>query len=472
MLPNLSRLNKDYELDLGALSLDTGVKRTACGLWNARRLKIRSLPSAYRQLLEDIATRIRRRATNVESNPGLADSWLELVALKELDVLLQRPLGGVFVPQYESQHASISPIGIPPSLAERIAVAFFEARSAAPPKKLDNFDQPIFNRLTRKASKQGPEMSDRTRAEIAALLDNSKEVCTKFVKDHRDLANELARNAIRAFLELPSSASQPLVRAQVTLRLQEVCTFTQTGQFCTRCTKTAHALCEQVTQSPYVAINDDIHMDAERDMLHDGVRYGRPASEQDVQSMVASFCADALGPTRVTLTGCGTAYYDGLPTVDPALLREAAERIRLTGSTMDTFTPYEILSQLGILLSSASTDALGKQSAEELQTMGITSESTNALEWSNVNAVTFHSSPSHEQVLANPTLRNGRVVPRMRAFAILEVDTESDERCPEESRCWRLDDVTDARDRPIEVMVKVDVLDGSGRGGKGEELMP
>lgn len=199
-------------------------------------------------------------------------------------------------------------------------------------------------------------------------------------------------------------------------------------------------------------------------MLHDGVRYGRPASEQDVQSMVASFCADDLGP-QVTLTGCGTTYYDGLPIVDPALLQDAADRIR-TELTNDAFTPYEILSQLGSLLSSASTDALGKQSAEELQTMGITSKSTNALEWSNVNAVTFHSSPSHEQVLANPTLRNGRSVPRMRAFAILEVDTESDESCPKESICWRLDDVTDAQGRPIEVMVEVDVLDGSGRGGK------
>ena len=452
MLPNLSALHADGELEFRELSLDTGMKRglsAARGSWNAQRLKIGSLTSMYQQLLEDIATRVRERARSFAQTPELADTELELEAMEELEKLFRRPLGAVFVPQYESQHASISPVGIPPSLAERIAVAFFQARRGAMPKTLNEWDARTFNRLDRimrEEEARRPGSSVDTQAQMARLRDNSDEVCATFVAQNKELANELARNAIRAFLALPSSKTQPLRSVNVLISLQAI----------------GHG-------ASYFALNNTLHMDNELDLFRDGARYGRPASEQDTQSIIASFCADAINPNRAALAGCGTVFYDGIPIVAPALLLQLAKRIQQK-PTMTMHTEYEVLAALGRMLQDASVAAFGERSEAQLASMGITSRATNALEWSNVNAVTFHRSPSPEQVLENPTLVDGRAAPRMRAFAVMLADDEP--RSCSESNCWRLAGITDKSGRPMDVIVDVEVRDGSGKTGMGEELMP
>ena len=480
--------------NLSALTVNTDTKRIRDelqSLFNSASLKVGRRPKEYQRLVNDIAEVFQKRRPPYGRGFGAERIFdLEDYALQELQTLFkeQALVASAFVPSYESRDAVSPSKGIDARLAKQIALAFFESSDNAPlevrtlsesEQNSERKDIEKINQLKAKqqaAAERKEPATVRERIEdgyIAESLkrveqrvarrrappDRSASIVNYFAAQNADLVRQLAHGAVDSFLSLPSSASQPLLRAAVQLVLQPV------------------------DASTYNPIADEIHMDNEIDMFKAvGTRYGRSASEQDVSSLVASFCANLVAAPdqqqqvdqQVALSGCGTVYFDGMPVVKPELLADAARAIQKQPG-MGIYTEYEIISKMGNQLVIATVDALQKRTQDELQTMGIVSKTVAMLKWSNVNSLAFHRSARRDEVLAGAVrAADGRAAPRMRAFAILLVDNRPDDGTAVAggaSQQVALEPIT-REGRSIQVEATVTVLDGGAGASMGEDAMP
>tara|TARA_B100000575_G_scaffold252984_1_gene221320 strand:- start:550 stop:2022 length:1473 start_codon:yes stop_codon:yes gene_type:complete len=480
--------------NLSALTVNTDAKRIRDelqSLFNSAFLKVGRLPREYKKLVKDIAEDFQKRPPPVGFKKRGFDERifnLEDYALQELQTLFkeQALVAAAFVPSYESRDAVSPSEGIDTQLAEQIALAFFESSDKAPQEvrtlsegeqQSELEDIEAINRLKAKqqaaAERQEPatvreqaqdgyiafqlkQLEQRVAARRAPP-DRNVSIAKYFATQNADLVLQLAHGAVDSFLSLPSSASQPFIRAAVQLVLQPV------------------------DASTYNPIADEIHMDDESDIFKArGSRYGRPASEQDISSLVASFCADLVAAPdqkvdqQIALSGCGTVYFDGMPVVKPELLADAARAIQMRPG-MGMYTEYEIISEMGQQLVLATGRALRSRTEDELQTMGIVSKTAAMLKWSNVNALAFHRSAKRDEVLAGAVrTADGRAAPRMRAFAILLTDdTPGDGTAVASGASQKvaLEPITRGG-RSIQLEATVTVLAGGAGASMGEDAMP
>jgi len=494
MLPNLS-----------ALTVDTDAKRIRDELWsllNSASLKVGRRPKEFQRLVNDIAKDFQKRLPPVgRKGPGFGAERifnLDDYVLQELQTLFkeQALVASAFTAFYGSRDAESPSKGIDARLAEQIALAFFQSSDNASravrtlseqEQQSELEDIEAINRL--KAKKQaaaddylaGPKtvlkhgilvtmpqvrffdyeirqlkQLEKRVAQRRAPPDRASLTASYFAAQNAGLVRQLAHGAVDSFLSLPSSASQPLLRAAVQLVLQPV------------------------DASTYNPITDVIHMDAERDMFKaGGARYGRPTSEQDVSSLVASFCADLVAAPdqqqqQIALSGCGTVYFDGIPVVKPELLADAARAIQMRPG-MGIYTEYEIISKMGHELVFATGRALQRRTEDELQMMGIVSKSAAMLKWSNVNALAFHRSATRDEVLAGAVgTADGSAAPRMRAFAIVFADNTPGEGIAVGDGALQrvaLEPITRGG-RLIQLEATVTVLAGGAGASMGEDAMP
>ena len=124
----------------------------------------------------------------------------------------------------------------------------------------------------------------------------------------------------------------------------------------------------QKVSANYNPIAEPRHMDNEFDMFVGGNRYGRPASEQDVSSLVTSYCADQLPTGRIALSGCGTVYYQNMPVFNHEEILRMVDNIREKSAFFDP-TPREVYDKIAFILSEATSAALKAYSDEELSEM-------------------------------------------------------------------------------------------------------
>ena len=420
----------------------------ALALLNWTQLKAGRFPGRYDSLVKEIVQNLPQPS----GAPGLT-----FYVLQALQTLL--PRYGTFEPSNEARHASISTNPVTEDMASRIALAFFKSKAEAPPPVLGDFQkkqmryaQAVIDRLSTKAELTWSDKYNRDKAlsTLIALDDRLETTLDLFMAQNADLVHTFAYDAVDSFLALPESHLQPLLNASVQLVLQPV------------------------DATTYKPIADDIHMDLESDMLKDfGSRYGRPAAEQDVQSLVTSFCADLVDPGRVVLSPCSTVYFENMPVVKPALLLEAARVIKRQQG-MEVFTEYEIISAMGVKLVKATSEAVSKISMEDLRIMGIVAKQTEPLEWTNVNALAFHRSASRYEVLkgAVPT-SDGRVAPRLRVFAVLLTDNARGKYNVAVRDGATADIEVPARaGKNIKIEAHVTILRGGRNAGMGEDVMP
>ena len=290
--------------------------------------------------------------------------------------------------------------------------------------------------------------------ELEELDDRTKTTADLFVQQNPELIRKFAYDAVDSFLQLPGSDLRPLLNASVQLILQ------------------------YVDAPKYEPIIDVKHMDGERDFSKQGgSRYGRPAAEQDVQSIVTSFCADLVSTGQIALSPCSTVYFENAPVVKPELLVDAARKVQQHPG-MSVMTEYEIISAMGSALEIATSSALEERSERDLWQMGIVANTVNMLEWTNANALAFHRSALRDEVLAGavPTA-NGGVAPRMRAFAIVLTDNPTGNKdhsiainAPG-TKYIKLPNIT-RMGRNIKVDAFVTVLKGGPGAGMGEDAMP
>ena len=358
---------------------------------------------------ESLKTKILKNAN------GLIDQGLERAIVETIRVFLNtQNAEKVFVPSYESKFASIPDNGIDPEVAKQLTVAYFNAKDSAPLKPLGSMDQ--------KMLKEYQHVSDVK----AIFKDANAGILYKF-----------ARDAVNSFLSLPGTDQQPLLRVHVSLVLQEL---------------------DTSDISNYKPIVKFIHTDNETDLLRNGMRYGRPASEQDVTSLVSSFCANLTtskdGTKEALLDECGTVYFDGVPVVAPSVMVGLVEAIKERYPPAAYFTDYELISALGSVFAQATTTVLARYSENALESMGIVSTKTPPLKWSNVNALAFHRSAILEEVKANAILKpDGTYMPRLRVFAIFVSDPAShitDEEI-------EIPGVVDGTGRPIKTTIDLNI---------------
>ena len=479
--------------DLSALTVNTDTKRIRDelqSLFNSASLKIGRQSKEYQGLVNEIAEDFQKRRPPVGRRKGGYGTErifdLQDHVLQELQTLFkeQASVTAAFVPSYESRGAVSPSKGIDPRLAKQIALAFFESSDNAPQemrtlsKREEEWElrdieeiKRLKAKLQAAAEREEPatlreQVQDKFRikdlekavARRRRPVDRALSIVKYFATQNAGLVRQFVHDTVDSFLSLPSSASQPLVRAAVQLVLQPV------------------------DASTYNPIAEDIHMDLEIDMFHGGSRYGRPASEQDVSSLVASFCADLVADLdktvdktvdqQVALSGCGTVYFDGMPVVKPELLVEAARAIQMRPG-MEMYTEYEIISSMGEELVRATSRALQSRTNDELRKIGIVSKTAPMLKWSNVNALAFHRSATRDEVLAGAVRTGeGRTAPRMRAFAILFTDTYPDTSAVR-GDWWTVPLEPIIRGgRSIQLEATVSVLAGGRGAGMGEDAMP
>lgn len=384
------------------------------------------------------------------------------IAMKALKERLKESQTAAFVPSYESQHAAIPAKGIGEDVAKQIAGSFFESMTDAPYSQYYELslkelvkEQTIvelYKDLEKTRELTFGEKRKLNHAQFSLkqrksslTIERGRDVGKHLWDNNKKLIKTLVNDAVNSFLSLDSSDLQPLLRVNVTLALQDV---------------------DYETYDPFV---DHPHMDLEMDMIHpNGQRYGRPASEQDVSSLVASFCADK-GEEDIILSGCGTVVYDGVPVIDPDLIAEVARDVQ-NQPEMGVYTEYEIISQLGREITKATESVLRKRTDDDLRSMGIVSTSQDMLKWTNANALSFHRSALRDEVLKGGSLLiDGTNAPRMRAFAIILTDQQVKE--PDDAT-YNLPPITTRSGRKIEVGATIVVRLGGPGAIMGEELMP
>lgn len=441
----------------GAATITTdGVKRVrdeVVSIVNRAQLKLGRFSMDYELLVKDIIA-------GVDTPTG--EPGLQFFALQELQKLLSGSLPHlVFEPSNEARYMSVSDTRVTDEMASRIALAFFESKTEAPPpapaSSSVSYDawrrsqaQAVVDRLSTKAPEEltpldKMELKDALKYLAKVVVDNSENISAWFVRNNYDLIRTFAYNAVDSFLRLPNSKSRPLLNASVQIVLQFV------------------------DGEKYEPLADFIHMDGEQDFSKNGSRYGRPAAEQDVSSLVTSFCADLVSPGQIALNACSTVYFANTPVVNPELLVDAARKVQKYPG-MGVHTEYEIISVMGIALDAATSNALKKRSEDELFKIGIVPHAVNMLEWSNANALAFHRSALRDEVLAGAVAAaDGGVAPRMRAFAILRTDIR--EEAIDAIDTIRLPNLI-RMDREVEVRAVVTVLKGGRGAGMGEDAMP
>ena len=459
MLPSLAALRiSSTDGSFDDPDINTDMKRARDAAWslvNQASLNAGRFPKDYARLVNDIVERLPKP----RGTPSL-----EFYALQQLHALLEgADPSTVFEPSNEARYASVSPKSVTKDMASRIALAFFKSKAEAPPPVLSDFDEPRRQRaqalLDRLSTKTPEELTwgdkydkDTALSTLRELDDRTGTTADLFAEEHADLVRTFVNEAVDSFLLLPDSASRPLLNATVQLVLQPV---------------------DATTYNP---IADAKHMDGEFDFSKTGgTRYGRPASEQDVSSLVMSFCADLVSSGEVALSPCSTVYFKNAPIVKLELLVEAARAIQRQPE-MSVKTEYEIISEMGNALIRATSSALEERSEQDLQRMGIVGSAVNMLYWTNANSLAFHRSALRDEVLAGAVrTTEGRAMPRMRAFAILLTDNPSgDDRQAVTSGMTNVIKLPNIirGGRQIKVSASVTVLRGGQNAGMGEDMMP
>jgi len=401
------------------------------------------------------------KMTPPDRRRGTADEGLKRAVVETIQVFWNtQNAEKVFVPSYESKFASIPDKGIDPEVAKQLTVGYFNARDRAPFKPLERYDQKKLDEYQKWLSRYETETPEwKSKFEDWVYISRTKEIDrllrkqrsikdSEAVKDNFNEANasiidKFARDAVKSFLSLPGLDQQPLLHLHVSLVLQEL---------------------DFSDNSRYSPIAREIHTDAESDLMKLGQRYGRPASEQDVTSLVSSFCANLTtskdGTKEASLDGCGTVYFDGVPVVTPDVMMGLVEAIKERYPPSAYFTEYELISTLGSVFSQATTDVLGEYSEKALGSMGIVSTQSPPLQWSNVNALAFHRSALLDEVKANAIRKpDGTYMPRLRVFSIMVSDPGPDGiGRGHDGKEIEIPDVVDGTGRPMKTTVDVTIF--------------
>lgn len=391
---------------------------------------------------------------------GTADEGLKRAAVETIQVFWNtQNAEKVFVPSYESKFAAIPDKGIDPEVAKQLTMGYFNAKDRAPFQPLDRLDQKKLDEYQQWVSRYERETPEwKSKFEDWVYKDRIKFI-DRMLRKQRSAKDEDAveanfreanaitldkfvRDAVKSFLSLPGSVQQPLLHLHFNLVLQELY-FSD--------------------NSRYNPIVKEIHTDREADLMKIGQRYGRPASEQDVTSLVSSFCANLTtskdGTKEASLDGCGTVYFDGVPVVTPDVMMGLVEAIKERYPPSAYFTEYELLSTLGSVFSQATTTVLGEYSEKALGSMGIVSTQTPPLKWSNVNALAFHRSALLDEVKANAIRKpDGTYMPRLRVFSAIISDPGPDGLGRGIiGKEIEIPDVVDGTGRPIKTTIKLTI---------------
>jgi hypothetical protein len=202
------------------------------------------------------------------------------------------------------------------------------------------------------------------------------------------------------------------------------------------------ALSLQFTDRNYNPVAGEIHMDnlAGFGLPCVTTRYGVPAEEQPIKSLLMSFCADqnpADGPRLrswwdrwmgrtapvtpdVFLYSCGTRYFGGVPVVATAALLEIVANVRSKNAAQfSAYSDREMLNYVARYFNEATREALAGRSSEELGML--VPHETGSREWSNANALAFHKSPGKQEVLEHRQVEDASV-PRMRGICAMTAD--------------------------------------------------
>ena len=141
---------------------------------------------------------------------------------------------------------------------------------------------------------------------------------------------------------------------------------------------------------------------------------------------------------------------------------------------MEFYTEYEIISKLGAEIVQSTSDSLKEKTEDELRSIGIVPNTHQMLRWTNVNTLAFHRSALRDEVLEGGSIMtDGRAAPRMRAFAVILIDTITEFEAPVRAgsqQVLKLPSLTRAG-RTIDVNLTINVILGSGA-KMGEDVMP
>ena len=491
MLPDLSGLSLKFFVDEELEEEETAAKREREGeeregggpLGRARgKLAALGLRSnfywtrRYYDLIEEIVKEVKKSKTFYYEMSGS----IERTAEEELkQVVSSAPAYSLFSRSREASNASYSGLPLSVDLAKRIASAFINGKRLTDEdrgrlremvnvrirevqKKIEEMKEKR-QRLREKDHKFAAKAVDRAikneeekmknMQRHGATEDDYKKINSEkletFIEKYNDLLKEFGKAAARSFLALPSSRERATLNLNITMVLQEV-------------------------SADYNPIAEPRHMDGEFDMFVGGNRYGRPASEQDVSSVVTSYCADQLPTGRIALSGCGTVYYQNMPVFNHEEILRMVDNIREKSAFFDP-TPREVYDKIAFILSEATSAALKAYSDEELSEMGIEKFVAPALVWSNVNALSFHRSATKEEVLAGATPNpRGKPFPRMRMFSLCLSNVPKDELhiTKPEARSVSIDDFKTDEGEPIPIVLDVLWAEGKGGAKMGEDVVP
>lgn len=371
---------------------------------------------SYLQLLQKIKDTTANLWTSVAIAP---DKQLYKAAIEIIrEFWATKDAEFIFEPSYQARYRTSPEKGIGVNVAEQLTMGYFEAKEAAPFATISQREQMRFeeykawqlayeNGTQEFRNKWSSFEKERRTDFIARIVKSASQKDSEasrriFVRDNADTIDRLVRDAVNSFLSIPGNEQAPLLSAFIRIQVQELNT---------------------LNIDDYRPIAAPLHMDNETDRFRDGTRYGRPASEQEVQSLVASFCANLVpsidGTKKAVLDSCGTVYFDAVPVVKFDVMLGLVEAMKNKYPQVAINTDYEIISELGAIFSDATTEALSNYSEIELKEMGISSTQAERLKWSNVNALTFHRSASIDEVKAN-SIRNsdGSYMPRLRVFSV------------------------------------------------------
>lgn len=363
----------------------------------------------------------------------------------------------VFVQQDTVNDAVVSRRRTDPSIAKAIASAFFTSRRRRTLPTLP------LNPLSL-MSKKDPEIEGAGRY----LIDNYKELLVRFAKD--------------AF-----SCAEPV--------------FYEDGQ---RLRKVNVNLALQYTDfETYNPIADFLHMDNQFGLETDdcmGSRYGKLVSEQDLNALLMSFCADEVYagfeapsasfvdwvrgrqeqsiPPDVDLSDCGTLYTDGVPVVKSEVLVRLVQILKKHHERQFfNYTEHQMINKMAKILSNATEAVLQTIPEVDLARLGVNIHEASQLQWTTANTVAFHKSPGRETVFAKRSIppEGDTEYSRMRALSIVVADSKlevggfssfSDD-------IYVKGGVQDPHDpsRQIELKLKVVILPSGSGAMMGEDVM-
>lgn len=157
-------------------------------------------------------------------------------------------------------------------------------------------------------------------------------------------------------------------------------------------------------------INEEIHMDDAVGSV--GSTYGLTAEDREPYFVITSFCADESA--NVSPRECGTRLLKGVPIIRPGSIHAASVALHEHALFETLCTERELFATLAQLCQEATEAALSKFTEEDMQSMGIRFQSSPMLDWTYLNALTYHRSPKKSEVLETARTRHG-----MRGFIAL-----------------------------------------------------